>query len=256
MDDGARTVTHTVDGVGRMVEAGIRAIVTTPHFDASLTLDDSSLESRLRELDEAWALAEEAVEKAHPGLDFRRGLEVKLDVPDGNFSDDRLLLGGTRFMLVEWPRMRVPPGSTEVLARLRFAGIRPIVAHPERYQGLDPRLDLLASWKEAGAYLQVNHGSLLGRYGPEVRTMALRILKRGWADYLSTDFHGRPHLELYVAEARERMDAIGGGDQFDLLASTNPLRVMQDQEPVDVPPLAPEKGFWGRVRELLGGEVG
>jgi tyrosine-protein phosphatase YwqE len=102
-----------------------------------------------------------------------------------------------------------------------------------------------------GAYLQVNYGSLVNRYGPEARTLAHRLLKRGWVDYLSTDFHCRSHLKLMHREGVNRLLEIGGEEQVTLLTMTNPQRVFRDEEPVPVPPLLGERTIWSRMREML-----
>ncbi|MGD2069791.1 MAG: hypothetical protein PVI57_14055 [Gemmatimonadota bacterium] len=255
VDDGARTAAESLEGVGRMVDQGYGRIVTTPHLDANLTLAGDFFEARMDEMTEAWRSVSVSVAEKWPELDFRLGFEVRLDVPDGNFSDERLRLGDTRFVLVEWSGMQVPPRSMEVLGRLRLSGLTPVLAHPERYSGIDRDLGTVARWREAGAYLQVNNGSLVGRYGPAARTLAFRLLKRGWADYLSTDFHGRPHLSLHTGEVTEALGSVGGEEQLKLLMGTNPRRLFDDLEPLPVPPLSGEKGLWGRVRELWAGEL-
>lgn len=251
VDDGARTVEDTVEGLARMVERGYGRVLTTPHLDASLTRDPSALEARLEEVREGWEGMVGTVEERWPDLDFRRGFEVMLDVPDADFSDPRLRLGGTRFILVEWPRMQVPPHSTEVLSRLKFAGLNPIIAHPERYAGLDPGLRVVEKWLETGAWLQVNNGSFVGRYGPNAQTVAFRLLKRGWIHYLSSDFHGRPHLSLYMDEAQEELRSRGGEEQLALLARVNPSRVFDDEDPLPVAAVTGETGLWNRIRDLF-----
>ena len=255
VDDGARNTEDALEGIGRMVDAGYRRIVTTPHLDAGLTLNPPALDARLDQIREGWEWIIAEVRKRWPDLDFRQGYEVMLDVPDADFSGPRLCLDGTSFILVEWPRMHVPPRSTEVISRLRFAGLRPVVAHPERYSGVDPSLERIERWRRAGAYLQVNHGSLAGRYGQAARTTALRLLKRGWVDYLSTDFHGRPHLDLYLDDVREALEERGGDEQLALLTRTNPSRLFDDEDPLPVPPLPDERGLWDRLRGLFAGEA-
>lgn len=253
VDDGARTAEDTLDSLDRLTAAGVSKVITTPHLEASLTLDPPALEARLEEVDAAWESVAPRIATRFPELEIRRGFELMLDVPDADFTHEALRLGETSYILVEWPRMQVPPHSAEVLSRLRFAGLRPVVAHPERYHGLDPDLDVVRAWREAGAHLQVNHGSLAGRYGPGARTAALRLLGRGWVDFLSTDFHARSHLGLYLTESRERLAAAGAEELFFLLAGTNVLRVFEDEPPLPVPPIEADQGLWGRLRELLTG---
>jgi len=251
VDDGVRTVEEALDGVERMVTAGIRHIVTTPHFRGSLTREPDAFASRMEAMDRAWGRVSEAVADAFPSVEFGRGHEVMLDVPDVDLSDARLRLDGTGFVLVEWPRLRVPPETASVIRRIRFAGLKPVIAHPERYYGVDPELAVLERWREAGASLQVTHGSLVGRYGDQARAQAFRILKRGWADYLSTDFHGPVTGEVYLDEARDVLEGQGGREHFELLTRTNPARLLQDQDPMPVPGLELGRGFWQRLKELF-----
>ena len=249
VDDGARSLDDTLDGVERMVQQGIVRIVTTPHLEGSLTLDGAHLEARLSHVTEAFDAAAEEVAKRFPHVEFRRGHEVMLDVPDVRFDDPRTRLAGSSFALIEWPRLHLPPGTSRVLSRIASEGYHPIVAHPERYIGID--LALADQWRSVGAYLQVNYGSLVGRYGSDARIFALRLLRRGWADYLSSDFHARPDRKIFRREAAERMRDLGGEEALVHLSLTNPARVLEDQLPIPVPSLPAERGFWAKVRDML-----
>ena len=252
VDDGAQTVEDSLDAVDRMVRAGVRRIVTTPHLNASLMEEPDDFEARLEEVDRAWQKVSSSVSKKFSEVEFHRGYEVAVDTPSVDFSDERLRMANTSFVLIEWPRLHVPPRTEPVLDRICGFGVRPVIAHPERYGGMD--LDLAGRWRESGAYLQVNHGSLTGRYGKDVRDTAMELLKRGWVDYLSSDFHARPHLEPYIREAREALEDVGAEEQFSMLTSINPARLLKDEEPLPVPPLFASPGLWDRVKELLGGD--
>lgn len=253
VDDGARNLEDTLDAVERMTQMGIRKIITTPHLDGSLTLDPPNLEERLQEVTAAFDRAASAVAESFPEVDLRRGHEVMLDIPDVDFSDPRMRLVGTRFVLVEWPRHHLPPGTAKVLYRIREEGYIPIVAHPERYVGMD--VELASRWREAGALLQVNYGALNGQYGGEVRALAYGLLRRGMSDYLASDFHGRPDRKIYKAEARDRLYELGAGEAFVTMSLSNPARIFRDEEPMPVPPLPMERGFWARVKGMLNPEA-
>lgn len=250
VDDGARDLTDTLEAVERMTLAGIRRIVTTPHLDGSLSLDPQALEERLDEVTRGFDTAAAAVRDVYPEVEMRRGHEVMLDVPDVDLSDPRMRLAGTRFVLVEWPRLSLPPGTNKVLHRIVGQGWVPVVAHPERYVGMD--LEVADRWKAAGALLQVNFASLEGRYGREAKVMAYRLLRRGWVDYLASDFHARPDRGLYLDEARRRLAAEGAEEAFHALTLTNPGRILRDEMPIPVAPLPPERGVWARMKGILG----
>ena len=250
VDDGSNTLEDALDGLHRMTASGIMKIVTTPHIDASLLSDGAASGEYLELVGDGFRKLAGLAGERFPGLDFRRGHEVRLDVLDCDLGDERVRLGGTSFVLVEWPRFQVPPGSVEVLSRLRASGVRPVVAHPERYHGIENGLPLLDEWRRVGAYLQLTYGSLVGRYGTDVRMRAFALLKAGLADYLATDFHGRPEYRLYKVEASVQLEELGAAGQLHLLSITNPAQLFGDEAPVPVPPLNGSRSSWGRIREI------
>jgi protein-tyrosine phosphatase len=256
VDDGSKNLEDARLGLRKMVQAGIQTIVSTPHFDGSLTRDKSMLAERLEELDHGWAALNELVRSEFPGLILRQGHEVMLDIPDPDLSDPRLSLADTSYMLVEWPGLRVPPQHLPVLERLAEAGIRPIIAHPERYRGLDSGGYMAGEWKERGALLQVNYGSVTGRYGRTPQKWAFTFLERGWVDLMATDFHGRAHLTPYLTEARQAFANWGGGAQFGLLARENPARILNGEEPLPVHPFSMKAGVWDRIRLVFNSRGG
>jgi protein-tyrosine phosphatase len=243
-----------LEGIGRLWEAGIRTVVTTPHLDGSLTQIPSALELRLEEVGGAWTALKSAAGEAFPELNLLQGYEVMLDVPDPVLTDPRVQLAESSFVLVEWPRLQVPPATNPVLARFRENGVNVVLAHPERYHGLEAGSGLPGEWRQMGAYLQVNYGSLVGAYGEAPRRRALTLLERGWVDLLSTDFHGRPHLPIYLDQAKAVFEVLQGGVQFDLLARRNPARILRGEDLLPVPPLAVRRGLWKKVRGFLSGK--
>jgi len=246
VDDGAQSVGESREALSAMYADGVRSIVTTPHLNGSLTLDPVALAARLEELDAGWhALEAVAADAAFAGLTVARGVELMLDTPTVDLSDPRLRLAGGPFVLLEFPFMTVPPQSARALAAIRAAGWFPIVAHPERYTGVDAELEIARQWREAGAYLQVNAASLLGRYGGGAQRIAVELLGRGWADLIASDYHarGRPRLR----EARELIQGMGGGDQAELLMELNPARVAAGELPFPVPPLRQRRTLLSRI---------
>ena len=253
VDDGARTLEEALEAVERMAGAGIGQIVTTPHVNASLTHDPNLLETWLEEVDESLQELVEEVRQRFPDVELLRGHEVMLDVPDPDFTDARLRLAGTPFVLVEWPRLQIPPRTTPVIERIVDEGYHPIIAHPERYAGIKRELDYAGAWRSAGAYLQVNHGSFVGRYGPDPRSVACELLDRGWVDYLSSDFHARANLGIHLKDAEDFFTTHDGLEQFQLLTVTNPGRLIEDELPLPVPPLRIREGFWEGFTKIFKG---
>ncbi len=81
VDDGSTFLDDALEGLGRMVERGVRTVVTTPHLDGSLTLESEDIAAKLAKVDEAFLRVKTVVHKKYPALSFMRGHEVKLDLP-------------------------------------------------------------------------------------------------------------------------------------------------------------------------------
>ena len=247
VDDGAADLDESRAALAAMGEQGVDTIVATAHLAASITERTDLLQRRLGGLDAGFDEVRALVTAEFPGLKLERGVELMLDSPSPDLSDPRVRLAGTSFVLVEFQGMIVPPHSVQAMSGLVGRGSRPILAHPERYAGLDD-LRLVRDWRAEGAYLQVNTGSLLGRYGARVEKIAWSLLSAGMVDYLSSDYHARGRLT--IAEAHERLVRRGAGEQLELLSERNPRRMLADEPPLPVPPLPDTPPFWRRLLRL------
>ena len=246
VDDGASDEAEARAALEAFLANHVVQLVATPHIDGSLSARPDHLRERLAEIDRGWERLR-AVAAAFPAVTVHRGAEVMLDTPEPDLSDPRLRLDGGRFALVEYPFMTVPPQSTRVIEFLLRGGVTPIIAHPERYAGITPSSPLPAEWRDAGAHLQVNAGSLTGRYGPQARDNAFALLERGLADYVCSDFHarGRPA----TTSARNLLSDNNGAEQADLLLGVNPRRMLNGEAPIPVPPWRPRRSIWTRLRQ-------
>ncbi len=245
VDDGAGDLDESRAALEAMHASGVRALIATPHVDASIGLQPDRQEVRLRQLDSGWAELTRLGGTEFPFIALHRGAEVKLDVPEPDLSDERLRLAGGRFVLVEFPYFTVPPRSTRVLTHLRVSGWVPVVAHPERYARIEDDLQIVQAWRAAGAYLQMNGPSLIGRYGVEARDVAVRLLENGWADYISSDYHARGRTGILTYH--ELLLEMSADGQAELLMWINPTRILEGETPLPVPAVSGKRRLWERI---------
>lgn len=246
VDDGASDEDASRAALGAFMDEGVRHVIATPHVAGSLTLDAPALAERLAEVDRGWELLE-AVGSAFPALKLERGAEVMLDVPEPDLSDERLRLAGGRTLLVEFPFMTIPPQAARALSAIRAQGFTPLLAHPERYAGAT--VEAAEEWRRAGAYLQVNGPSLLGRYGEGPQRLAFALLEAALVDCISSDYHarGRPLVAAY----RSLLEKHGSLEQATLLTATNPERAAAGEMLIPVGPIRARRGTWTRVLSAL-----
>jgi protein-tyrosine phosphatase len=244
VDDGASTLEESLSGIENMRAQGVTHVITTPHFQASLLSQPAKFEAAMASIDESWRMLSAAVSEAFPDFVLSRAVELALDEPLDTVDDDRLRLAGSRFVLVEFPYFTVPPNSAEALQNLVRGGITPIVAHPERYRNLDPQLGLLERWKEAGAYLQLNAGSVVGAYGRRIEERAWKCLQMGLINYLCSDYHSRG--QCLLEPARAALIDRNANAQLSLLGRINGDRLSQGLAPQSVFPLDRELSMFKR----------
>lgn len=241
VDDGSRTVEQSVGVLRQMAERGITDVCLTPHLRANETVDAPPARH-----DEAFAaLCAEAPERPR----LHRGAEVMLDRPLP-LEPERMrgiTLGGTRYILVEFPRLVAADALTNALTRVRDAGLVPVLAHPERYGCCS--VEAVAFWRSLGARMQVDATTL---HSPQARGQRARqLVAAGLADILAGDNHGD---ERSIAGGADFLHALDGDAQAELLTVRNPGAILQDEPLTDVPPLVIRRTWMQRLRHLLGGQ--
>ena len=238
VDDGSANIETSVTVLERFARHGLEVLVCTPHLEAS--------RADLAPYEHHRALLAELVAAAPPKPELRLGWEIMLDRPGCDLQSPTLALGGSRAVLVEFPRAYLPVGTTDELDRIRQSGVVPVVAHPERYYGCT--LDTVRAWRDAGAVIQTDATMLLAR-GP-MTELAKSLLAAGLIDCLASDNHGDRRS---LAAARVWLEEIGASDHARLLTHSNAARVLADEPPLPVPPLPLARGVIHRLRELLFG---
>ena len=241
-DDGAQDAAAALAGLQALANDGVETVVAAVHLDGSLVSQPNLWREYVEHVDAAYEELQ-AIAAAHlPSLDVRRGAEIKLDTPDIDFSDARMRIAGTRFVLVEFSGLEVPPYGAALLEHVARDGYQPILAHPERYRGPRDVAAVATSWVEAGAHLQMNHGSLSGRYGRTAQSGALALLGAGLVSYVSSDFHARG--ETWTRETLDALSEAEGGDAAVEVLAENGRRLIQDEAPRPVPPLRRPMGIF------------
>lgn len=191
VDDGAQDMEEALAALRILESQGVERVVATPHFRGSLLERPARARERLERFDAAYDALVEAAAGRGLRTTIDRACEFKLDAPSVNLSDERLRLGGNRYALVEFASFQLPPFAGNQLRAVHGAGWIPVLAHPERYFGLEGALDEVRVWLEEGTLLQVNARSLVGGYGPEAMRTGRELLARGWVCCLASDYHCR-----------------------------------------------------------------
>lgn len=238
VDDGSKSVAQSVKVMQALAAGGVTDICLTPHLRAGqvATAPPAAHEAAFASL----AAAAPAMPRLH------RGAEVMLDRPLTVTGEGarRCTIAGTRYMLVEFPRMVAFDTVSIALGRVLELGLVPLLAHPERYTCSTP--EAVARWREGGAFMQVDATTLLSTQSRGQRARAL--VSAGLADILAADNHGD---DRSIATGRRFVEAQDGASQAELLTVVNPQAILNDAPLTAVPPVEIRRTWMQKLRRLL-----
>lgn len=203
IDDGPPYVEDSIALAQWARDDGTGTIVATPHVRTDFHARVDDLPDRVGEL-------QELLDAERIPVGLRVGAELGHDMV-GRLDQrelDSIAHGppGARWLLVESPFAGFHEDFASATAELRDRGFGIVLAHPERAAGvLDEGMRGLRRELAAGAVLQVNASSLLGRHGGAAREAGAELARR-YPVALASDAHGPwkpPSLTAGVRAALE-----------------------------------------------------
>lgn len=222
VDDGAHSMEDALAMAQMAVESGVHTVVATPHSSREPRFA-SLVESRVRAF-QYRLRCEEIPLRVLPGMEI-----FATEATPALLAEGALLpLNGTRYALVEFAFEEDPAFIEEILHGIRAVRFVPVVAHPERYACVadDPRL--AADWRRDGCLIQVNKGSLLGRFGEEIRDTAVRLLRENVVTAIASDAHSPVMRTTEMASAARYLKETFSPAIERALLFENPRRLLAD----------------------------
>jgi protein-tyrosine phosphatase len=226
IDDGAPTEAEGVAMLRALREAGFDMVVATPHM-------------RVGMFDNTRADLVAAFERMQPALAEATGLP-KVELSSEHYFDDvtygRLLSGealpypGGRAALVEFYGVDFPAVVVERLFDLVRRGIRPVIAHPERYRCLWSSPEILERLIASGLGALLDVAALVGKYGREPQRAAELLLERGLYHAACSDAHREADVAA-VVRGIERVRSLYGEDEVDFLFRAGPRALLTGKLP-------------------------
>ena len=221
VDDGVKSVEDSLRLCQGLASIGYVRLVTTPHIRSGM------FENRKPGLVSAFeALKQEFASVAGlPALDLSAEHHC-----DGLFMDlflagELLPYPGGRALLIEFANEMLPVSFDRIVFKLGLKGLRPILAHPERYVPLFNSTRPIQAFIAQEMGLQLDVMALIGRYGRSPQRAAERMLEEGVYTVAASDAHHSDDVPL-VADAIKALITIVGQDEADILLRDNPERLL------------------------------
>lgn len=221
VDDGAKTVAESLALLTELRACGFDTVVATPHMRPGL-------------FDNTKADLTQAFERTRGALVGTDGLP-ELWLASEHFFDDivfqRLKSGdglpypGNHAALIEFSYTRFPAMVEHRFADLMRRGLRPVLAHPERYEPVWRDVSVLHALLDVGTLLLLDVAALAGKYGRSARHAAEKMLNEGFYYAACSDAHAARDVAA-VAEGIERLGALAGRDEALFLLSGGPRAIL------------------------------
>ena len=198
IDDGAANVKISLDMLSDSYSQGVRTVVATPHCYIANEHDiDVFLEKRKKSY-EILKNAMMADSREFPEIVL--GCELQISKNVYNFEKLRpLCIENTDYILVEMPYGRWTEDCYDYLYALTLKGMRPIMAHIERFMSRKRDFHNLYS---LDLLYQVNADSFLS---PFIRRHLPDLFEKGIVQLLGSDMHNTTRRASHMKSAVERI---------------------------------------------------
>jgi len=226
IDDGATSFQESVRMLCVAARYGTRMMIATPHRYWDGHENTPAILRRLTR--------DVQVEISRRKAGQRISLLVGQEIPLRRETADELLDGKVlsladagRYCLVEPPFDNLPTWTAEALARIVAAGIRPVLAHPERNVVIQRDPELVREFVEAGALLQLTAMSIEGINGKKALVAGTWILEQGMAGLVSSDSHSPSWRPPTLRGAYRRLIEMFDIQTAHRLCASNPAAIAE-----------------------------
>lgn len=225
IDDGSTSDEDTLAMLDQFLDVGFTKVAITSHLQHPLfgNVTAPLIKERTAHV-KALAEAHQLPIEIHPGAEiyYRDDLLSRIE------AGELLPLGGdSPYYLIEFAVSDPMPYIKDIGFQMGVKGLRPVMAHPERYHVLQRKPELIHEWRRAGWAMQLDLPSLLGQDGRGTRKVARRWLKEGAFDLAASDLHRPLKPEGQLRKMLNRLVQDVGQEEAHRLLVENPQRILQ-----------------------------
>ena len=199
IDDGSKSIEESIQLLKKMVKAGCKEIVLTPHYvrNSKYVCNNKAKEKLLKEF-------KERVKQEKIDVTLYLGNEIFFSAHFLDLLEQKEIatINKSRYPLFEFPLQNSFRNTGEILSILISKGYIPILAHPERYKIFQDCPDLAEEYLRMGVLMQGNYPSLYGKYGRKAKKLLRYYIKKGWISFLGSDTHHDFHYKMKRVEKK------------------------------------------------------
>lgn len=225
MDDGSKSMEQSVNMARIAHDEGFRHIIATPHFFVH------RFEHTPEEIKSCFEKLRAEVTREVPDMKLHLGCEIMYtsDIADIIAENRVLSMCDSGYVLVEFR-----PGVSireikDGIHDISMSGKIPIIAHIERYQSVMEDVYVVDEFKELGALIQVNAGSITGDLGRKIKKNIKHLMKEELVDFVATDSHSDGHRAPYIEKCVKYISKKINEDYMEKVLIRNPQKIIDNK---------------------------
>lgn len=227
LDDGAQDIYDTLEMIKRAEESGITAIVATPHCNVPGFYKNYFGEKYIETIQKVRKAAKEEglPVKILPGVEAFGTTDLPRLLQDGKVMP----LNQSRYLLMEFYFDEDPEFVNYLLEEVTNLKAIPVIAHAERYKFVQRDPNLVYHWRNQGYPVQINKGSLQGRFGSQAQRTVKLLLDHYLVSVVASDAHGPYRRTPNMIKAHEQLSMEYPESYVNMLFYENPRRICKNE---------------------------
>lgn len=210
LDDGSSSVKMSLEMLKESKRQGIDTVFSTSHC---YLRTESDIDVFLKKRNESFAVLNEEIEK-NPQLypKIRLGSEVRIENDVSGFERlEKLKIEGTDYILIEMPFDEWRSGIFDALYSMTLKGMKPIMAHIERFFFHKKDFDIL---RDIDVIYQINAESLMNSFSKKIVPY---LFKNKMVHLIGSDMHNTSSRKQCMREALDMLSIEYGTECRDYL---------------------------------------
>ena len=208
VDDGSDSLEISIEMLRFACDTGIRVVIATPHVLDGFPPDyEEAVISKYHELCQTVIDYKLDID-VYLGSEvhFQYGIEKIIESSIGSYR------GLGKYSLIETPLTHYPDRFENTLYQLVNMEKKPIFAHPERVNPLIGNVGTITRLVDNGILMQMNAGSVLGRFGSKVMNFPKSLLDKGLVNFIASDAHSSRQRTFILNRAWDVIEERYGED--------------------------------------------
>ncbi|MEM6522886.1 MAG: CpsB/CapC family capsule biosynthesis tyrosine phosphatase [Bacteroidota bacterium] len=201
IDDGVKSFEESLRILRKLHNMGTRKIVTTPHIMSDLYPNNED------DVLKIGGSLKERIKKENIEIELSIAAEYFLDeslMDKLNNNPDVLLTFGKNYLLFETSFYNRPLYLNEFIFKAQSIGLKPVLAHPERYSYLHQKIEAIHDLIQRGVLLQLNIISLAGFYSKPIKKFAEQLINEEVIQFIGSDCHNEIQCEAIKAAMKNK----------------------------------------------------